>query len=94
MREKFNGLNLMSQYRPCIPDKWHVVVKLFHNFEARMWKYDHMTMNSPHLTLVAKLTQRLCNVVIQTKRRRCDFDVGFTRLSLKLCVDFTIKKFI
>ena len=83
MREKLNGLNLMSQYRPCIPDKWHVVVKLFHNFEARMWKYDHMTMNSPHLTLVAKL-----------KRRRCDFDVGFTRLSLKLCVDFTIKKFI
>ena len=38
----------MSKYWPCITNKCHVVNKLFHNFEARLWKYYNVTMNSPH----------------------------------------------
>ena len=37
MREK-HGLNVMSQYRPCIPGKCHVVNKLFPIIKARLWK--------------------------------------------------------
>ena len=50
-------LNLMSQYQLFIPDKCHVAIKLFCNFEARFWKSDHMTMNSPRFTFFPKLMQ-------------------------------------
>ena len=52
------------------------IVNLFYNFEAMLTKYYHTTLNNPHLRFFAKLTQRWCNVVISTSRRRCKFDVA------------------
>ena len=69
-----NELNLMSQYGPCILEKCHFLIKkLFDNFDTRLWKFYHATMDSPHFTFFERLTQRCCNVVIPKLRRRCDF---------------------
>ena len=75
-----DGLNLMSQYQPCIPDKCHVVNKIFHNFEIRLWKCYHVTMNNLPFTFFVKLTQRCRNVVIPSSRRRYEFEVTVTTL--------------
>ena len=68
-------LNLVWQYGTYVPQHLHVV-NLFYNFEAMLTKYYHTTLNNPHLRFFAKLTQRWCNVVISTSRRRCEFDVA------------------
>ena len=70
-----NGLNLMSQYQPCLPDKCHAIIKLFHNFEVSLWKYYNVTMHSAHFTFFTKMMQRRCNFVMPTSRRCCDFGV-------------------
>ena len=75
-----NGLNLMSQYRPCIPGKYQWVFTVFHHFEVRLWKCYNVTINGSHLVSFTKLTQRWCNVVIPTSRRRCEFDIAVTTL--------------
>ena len=67
VRERNNGLNLTSQHRPCIPDKCHVVINLFYNFEAMLQKHFHVTMNNPYLTFFAKLTQCWCHVLRSEK---------------------------
>ena len=54
--ERNNELNLMSQCRHCVPDKCHVIIKLWHNFAKRLWKCYHVTINSPNLTFFAKAT--------------------------------------
>ena len=59
-----NGLNSISQYRPCIPDKFHFIIKRCSNFEARLWKCYYVKMNfSSNFT---------------TSRRCCEFDVAIT----------------
>ena len=72
--EGHSGLNLMSQYQSCVPEKCIVVIDLFYNFEAKLRKCYHATMNNPHLTFFAKLTQPWFNVIILTSRRCCKFD--------------------
>ena len=74
---------MTSQYQPYIPDKCHTVItvfKLFHKYEARLWKCYHVTMNSSYFLLFAKLTQLWCNVVIPTSRRGCEFDAAVAML--------------
>ena len=56
--EEHNGLNSISHYQPCIPDKCHVVINFFYNSEAKLKKCYHTTMNNPHLTLFTKVPQR------------------------------------
>ena len=58
-----NGLNSMSQYRPCIPDKFHFIIKLCSNFEARLWKCYYVKMN-----FSSNFTTSRC----------CEFDVAIT----------------
>ena len=93
-------LNLMTQYRVCIPAKYDVFVKHFYNFEKRLRKCYHVTMNCLHLRFVAKLTQRWCNVMIPMSRKRCEFNVAVTTLNghyqyniyCMLCSEFTIQR--
>ena len=47
------GLNLLSQY----VSTQHTRQNSFRYFEAKLWKCYYATMNSPHLTFFAKLTQ-------------------------------------
>ena len=75
-----NGLNLMLQYQPCIPEKCHVIVNLFYNFEVKLWKRYHITMNSPHLKILIKLGEHWYNLVVSTSRRRGEFDVAVSTL--------------
>ena len=70
----------MSQYRPWIRDKCYVVIKLFHNFEARLCVCYYITMNNPHLPFFAKLARRCWNVAISKSRRRYEFDIAGTTL--------------
>ena len=60
----------MSQYQPCVPDKFDVTIYLFYNFNAKLWKRNHATMNNPQLTFFEKLTQPWCKVVISKSRKR------------------------
>ena len=59
-------------------------INLVYNFDARLWNCYEVTMNSPQ-TFFVKLTQRWCNIVIPTSRRRCEFDAFnvVTRLPLQ-----------
>ena len=68
-------LNLTSQHWLYLQDKCHVVIKIFHNFEVKLSKRYHVTMNSLHYTFFVKLTQRWCNFVLPTLRRCCEFGV-------------------
>ena len=70
----------MSQYRPIVPDKYHVVSNLFYNFCTKLWKYNHATMNRWHSMCFTKLTQPWCTVVISTLERRYEFDVVVSAL--------------
>ena len=65
----------MSQHWLYIPDKCHVVIKLFDNFEVKLSKRYHVVMNSLHYTFFVKLMQRWCNFVLLTLRRCCEFGV-------------------
>ena len=100
-----NCLNLMTQYRVCvyrvcIPAKYDVFVKHFYNFEERLRKCYHVTMNCLHFRFVAKLTQRWRNVIIPMSRKRCEFNVpvailnGHYQYNIHgmLCSEFTIQR--
>ena len=54
-----NGLNLMPQCLPCILDKCHIVINLFWNFEAKMWKMLQCDINNQNLTFFCKTDTRL-----------------------------------
>ena len=41
------GNNDLEKYRRCIPEKYHGVVELFHNSEARFRKCCHVNMTGP-----------------------------------------------
>ena len=69
------------KYRPCIPNKYHFVIKYFYNFEARVWKSYHVTVNSPIRMFFTKLTHRWCNFVISMSIRRYE---------IHPCIDFAI----
>ena len=78
MRRK-KWLNLMSQYWPCIRDKYHVVIKFFYNFEAKLCKCYHTTIYKLHLTFFKKLTQCCWNALLML--RKCwEFDVKVSTL--------------
>ena len=81
---------MWPHYRPCIPDKCHVVIKLFHNFKARFWKCYHLTMNIPHLTFFAKVTQCWCNAVILRLKRCCGFDVAVVYITFSQRYKFDV----
>lgn len=85
--KRSKGLNLISKYWCCIPDQYHRVVKLFHNFEALLWRFYHVTMKTPYLTFFGKLTQRWRNIVIPTSRSRClQFSINVVSVtSIKWC---------
>ena len=57
--QRNNWLNLMSQYRPCIPEKCLAAIKLFHKIEARLWKCYYVTIKKLHFTFFTKVMSKI-----------------------------------
>ena len=60
--------------------KHHTFLKLFYNFEVRLWKCYKVTMDSLYFAFFTKLTQRWCNVVIYQCREDVNLDTAVTTL--------------
>ena len=59
----------------------HASINLLHKSETRLW---NITVNSQHLTIFTKLTQRWCNIVIHlTSRFQHCISKAITKATLK-----------
>lgn len=58
----------------------HTFLKLFYNFEVRLWKCYNVTMDSLYFAFFTKLTQRWCNVVIYQCREDVKLDIAVRTL--------------
>ena len=58
------GLSVMSQYRPYMTDKFHVVTNVFYNSYAIHYNCGHKTTNCPDIRFLTLLRQCWCIISI------------------------------